>query len=285
MRCIYVLVTFVAVMGLVVPGSADAVPAHTSYVALGDSYASGAGIPPAVGDPRCTRSGDDYPSLTARALGVANFTDVTCTSAQLVNMAAPQPATGQPAQFDALKPDTDLVTVGMGLNDSNLFPVLSLCTAIGVFFPDGAPCTVLLNLFGFDYAAGLVTSEAPGIGAMLQGIHQRSPRAKVLVVGLPSFLPEVPTQCRPQAIFSTGDMPYLSGLIRTMNEVLRDQAQRNGASYVDVYSSSVGHDMCQPDDRKWAEGLFPTHPAAVSHPNLFGMENESAQVVAALGVS
>ena len=52
--------------------------------------------------------------------------------------------------------------------------------------------------------------------------------------------------------------------------------------FVDVYSSSVGHDFCQPPGTKWVEGLLPTSPAAPVHPNALGMANTAAQVVSAL---
>ena len=50
-----------------------------AYVALGDSYTSGPGIPGQVpGSLLCFRSDHNYPSLLARAINPASFTDVSC---------------------------------------------------------------------------------------------------------------------------------------------------------------------------------------------------------------
>lgn len=281
MRRIAALLTVALAIAVLGSPTASAAPKYTDYVALGDSMAAGSGIPSDSGDIACNRSGNDYPALTARALGVQTFTDVSCAKAALIHMTTPQIEAGRP-QFDALTAHTDLVTVTMGLNDSSLLPVMAGCGFVGLLFPGGAPCTVLMNLFGFDYAAGLVRVQAPRIGEMLRGIHERSPNAKLLVVGLPTFLPEAPTDCWPNMPFSYGDVPYLSSLFRDLNTMLREQADGNGATFVDTDSSSKGHDMCQPVGQRWIEGLVPTDRAVPAHPNLAGTQNMSAQIVAAL---
>src|SRR5689334_6315092 len=106
---------------LVVTGAATAhaSPRFTHYVALGDSYAAIASLLTVHGTPGCFRSADNYPSNVARELGVATFTDVTCSSATTGHLTAPQ-ATGlgtNPPQFDALTADTDLVSLTIGGND------------------------------------------------------------------------------------------------------------------------------------------------------------------------
>ena len=63
--------------------AASAAQAAGIYVALGDSYTSAPLVPNQHGQPiDCGRSDRNYPSLTAPALGVARFTDVSCGSAQ-----------------------------------------------------------------------------------------------------------------------------------------------------------------------------------------------------------
>src|SRR5258708_24306794 len=95
------------------------------YVALGDSYTSAPVIPNQHGDPiDCGRSDHNYPSLVAEALGAATFVDVSCGSAETKHMTEPQtglPLGGtNPPQFNALRPDATLVTVGIGGNDAGL---------------------------------------------------------------------------------------------------------------------------------------------------------------------
>ncbi|NEE44856.1 SGNH/GDSL hydrolase family protein, partial [Streptomyces sp. SID8455] len=53
-------------------------PVH--YVALGDSFSSGPGIPEQT-DAACGRSSRNYPALVAAALPVASFADATCAGA------------------------------------------------------------------------------------------------------------------------------------------------------------------------------------------------------------
>ena len=98
-------------------GPADAAPATrltppvvTRYVALGDSYTAGPLIPVTQVANGCFRSTNNYPSLVARALAVPTFVDVSCSGAQTKDMTTGQ-LPGVAPQFDALTPDTDLVSV------------------------------------------------------------------------------------------------------------------------------------------------------------------------------
>ncbi len=90
-----VLVTVAAVLtllGLPTTGAANTVNAPEHYVALGDSYASGPGIPEQRADPiGCQRSTHNYPALLAQALGIRDYTDISCGGAKTDDMTAPQP--------------------------------------------------------------------------------------------------------------------------------------------------------------------------------------------------
>ncbi len=75
--------TVLALLGLSTTGAAKAVDAPQHYVALGDSYASGPGIPAQRADPiGCQRSTHNYPALLAQALGIRDYTDVSCGGAR-----------------------------------------------------------------------------------------------------------------------------------------------------------------------------------------------------------
>ena len=79
------------------------------YVALGDSYTSGAGLPGTrPGAAGCGQSALAYPTLVAKALDV-RLTDVSCGGATTED--------GTELQLDAVTRGTDLVTVGLGGND------------------------------------------------------------------------------------------------------------------------------------------------------------------------
>ncbi|GAA2786332.1 SGNH/GDSL hydrolase family protein [Saccharopolyspora taberi] len=254
---------------------------YASYVALGDSFSSASGVPNQV-SLNCTRSDNNYPSLVAKELKPSSLTDVTCGGATTVDMTGLQLPTMNPPQFGALKPDTELVTVGIGGNDVPFAGVVMTCGSMGAFQPVGSPCKDHYTRGGTDRLAADIHKVGPKVGAVLDGIHQRSPRAKVLLVGYPALMPESGSGCWPAIPISAGDAPYLRDATKLLNTVLAQQAAAHGATYVDVYTSSIGHDLCALPGVKWVEGLLPTSPSAPIHPNLQGTQNQARQVLAAL---
>ena len=111
------------------------------YIALGDSYTSGPLVPMQHGDPiDCGRSDRNYPSLIAEEFKPETFIDVSCGSAQTKHMTEPQdglPLGGtNPPQFNALREDATLVTVGIGGNDAGLVGVAEDCAQLGLTDPN-----------------------------------------------------------------------------------------------------------------------------------------------------
>jgi hypothetical protein len=75
--------TVLALLGLPATGAAKTVGASKHYVALGDSYASGPGIPEQRADPvGCQRSTHNHPALLADAVRIRDYTDVNCGGAR-----------------------------------------------------------------------------------------------------------------------------------------------------------------------------------------------------------
>ncbi len=64
--------------------------------------------------------------------------------------------------------------------------------------------------------------------------------------------------------------------------VIRSAAQSGGATYVDTYTSSIGHDACKAPGTAWVNGIIPTSPAYPLHPNQAGEFNMATQVLAHL---
>ena len=58
--------------------------------------------------------------------------------------------------------------------------------------------------------------------------------------------------------------------------MLAAQAAAAGATYVDVYGPSLGHDACQLPGIRWVEPVVPLSPAAPVHPNALGMQGMAA---------
>ena len=118
---------------------------------------------------------------------------------------------------------------------------------------------------------------------MLQGIHERSPQARVLIVGYPAVAPTNGKGCYPLVPLSDDDMTYLDGKLRAINTMIAEQAAANDAEYVDTYAESVGHDVCTLPPTRWFEGLVPTMPAFPIHPNVLGEASMARSVLRVLG--
>ncbi|RFU41287.1 SGNH/GDSL hydrolase family protein [Actinomadura logoneensis] len=244
------------------------------YAALGDSFTSGPLIPRQHGLAGCLRSDHNYPSLLAASLH-ARLTDVSCTGADTSDMTHPQlTATGvNPAQLDAVTRDTDLVTLGVGGNDIGFTQVVLTCATESLRSPMGAPCAR-------HYRSGIdarIRKTAPKVAKVLRGVHARAPHARVLLVGYMRLLPDA-AGCWPLVPFAAGDVPFLNSTERELNTMLRKTAAANGATFVDTYAGTTGHDVCAPPAARWVEGMLPSHKAAPAHPNELGMRQVAARI-------
>ncbi|MER6026042.1 SGNH/GDSL hydrolase family protein [Streptomyces sp. NPDC001851] len=247
------------------------------YVALGDSYTSGPGIPRQV-DAGCARSDHNYPSLVAAQRQVTVFTDVSCAGATTAEMWRAQG--GNPPQLDALGRDTDLVTVQIGGNDVGFGSIIATCAHLAAQDPTGDPCERAYTASGYDELALAVLRTAPKVDRVLRSVHARAPHARVVVVGYPDLLPDDGSGCFPQVPFAQQDFAYLRDTEKRLNLMLRVVAGLNRAEYVDTYGPTVGHDMCKAPADRWIEPLQPASPAAPAHPNATG---EQAMAQAVLG--
>jgi lysophospholipase L1-like esterase len=267
--------------------SAGAAQAAGVYVALGDSYTSAPLVPNQHGDPiDCGRSDHNYPSLVAAEFSVDTFVDVSCGSAQTKHMTEPQsdlPLGGtNPPQFNGLRADATLVTVGIGGNDAGLVGVAETCAQLGATDPMGTSCRDHWAPGGKDQVAARIEETKPKIAAVLQGIHQRAPQARVAIVGYPDVLPKNGESCWPMVPLSPDDIRYIDELIVRINAMIAGQAAANDADFVDTYRDSGGHDVCKLPPNRWFEGLAPTEPAYPLHPNAKGEASMARSAIAVL---
>jgi lysophospholipase L1-like esterase len=268
------------------PTSSAAATLGGPYVALGDSYAAGPGIAnQEASSLLCLRSDHDYPTLVAQAVSPTAFTDVSCSGAITNDMTGSQ--LGAAPQFDALNAGDKLVTLTIGGNDAGFAGIVVTCVALALTDPGGAPCENHYVSGGTDQLAATFAQVGPKVGAVLRGIHQRAPHARVLLVGYPDILPNSQATCAPgnpnDGLIATGDFPWLDSEERGLNGVLADEAAANGATFVDTFTSSVGHDICQAAGTRWIEGVFDIENGGPVHPNGLGMANDARQILAALG--
>jgi lysophospholipase L1-like esterase len=230
-------------------------------VALGDSFTSAPLVPVTDVANGCFRSSANYPALVARALG-AKLDDRSCGGAQIVHLGTSQ-YPEVPAQLTALKPDTDLVTIGMGGNDGGVFEKLTReCPRLRARDPRGAPCEAAMTASGADVLLASLASTATRLTAALEEVHEKSPEARVLVVGYPQIV-AARSRCTLLPL-AAGDFAYAAKVNVALNDALRRAAQASGSTYVDV-AREGGHDICSDDP--WVNGpVNDQQRAAAYHP-------------------
>jgi len=280
LRLNVMLVLVVGALGACLPSVANA--AGASYVALGDSYTAGPGILPAspTAPADCAQSAANYPHLDALFLGLS-LTDVSCSGAKTENFTNEQFPGVTPPQFNALKPTTRVVTVGMGGNDFNLFAtLLEKCTIIdyysgylATYGNVGAPCQSALEPL---VQADLKGDVAPSNAALAQ-IRSLSPNAKVFVVGYPEITPA--NGFCPTAIpWTTGDLTWFRNVERQGNALKEAGAIANHDIFVDTFTPSIGHNACEPVGTRWIEPLIGSLTGVPVHPNATGQQADAIDV-------
>jgi lysophospholipase L1-like esterase len=276
LRRVRVLVVVASIAGALTVGAGGAWAAN--WAGLGDSYAAGPLIPNQQLNPLgCLRSDHNFAHLAAATLG-RSLADVSCSGAKTDDMTAPQDVTlgPNPPQFNALTTDTQVVTLQIGGNDIGFTSILQNCATANPF---AHPCRDRYVVDGRDTLADKIAATAPKIAAVLQGIHARSPSARVFVVNYAAILPETGSGCWPQVPIAFTDVPYLRSVEKKLNAMLAEKAAANGAGIVDDYTASIGRDACRSASTRWVEPLVPGNAAAPFHPNARGEAGIAAVVV------
>ncbi len=248
-------VVLAALGAVAVTGAAARADEQGTYVALGDSYASGVGAGP-YEDGACLRSvGRSYPARWAaghaggaQQLGLV---DRTCAGATI--------DTVRRDQLAALDARTRWVTVTVGGNDAGFSSTLQQCLQGGDAACHSAARTSI----------GTMTTRLPGALDGLYGeIRGRAPNARVVVVGYPHLVsrPGAGPACGP---LSDGKRGSLNAAADTLAEVIRNRAARHsGFTFVDGRAVFAGHEACSAEP--WIHALAQNaaesfHPTADGH--------------------
>lgn len=243
-----------------------------TMVAIGDSQAAG----PLVTTQNswdCLRSNDNWPSVAARTLG-ASLTDVTCSGATTADLTGRRFGYMAP-QLDAVKPDTDIVTITIGANDLNLGVLVPSCMQ-----PLPAPFGIACSRYQPDNYTAQIDAVGTRIAAAVQSVHTRAPGAEVYLVSYYTYWGT--SGCYPIDPIWSVDAQWLQSIFDRLNAKLSAVASGNDATYVDLATPSRDHGVCAPVATKWVEGLIPTSVAAPYHPNALGNRQGGAIVAAAL---
>jgi hypothetical protein len=276
------LIGLLCVLAAMIAGLAASASARAdNYVSLGDSYAAGPLVPNLIGSPfGCIRSDHNYSHLAAGGIGLP-LRDPSCSGATTNDMTNPQnvdPDGPNPPQFNSLDASTKVVSLTIGGNDIGFSSIAESCIT---YNPFSHPCKDKYDSGGVDQISQRIQATAPKVAAVLQGIHSRSPSARVFVVNYPAIFPETGSGCWPQMPISFSDTPYLRAKEQELNQMLATQAAANGATLVSWYAASIGHDACKSSSVRWVEPLVPGNSAAPIHPNLAGMTGAASVLVAA----
>jgi hypothetical protein len=262
-----------------------------SYVALGDSYTSGPAIPTQLSPTTapsapstCLRSNENYPTLTAQALGL-DLTDVSCGGATTADLTGPQ-GSGIPAQLSALGPSTSLVSVGIGGNDLGYSTIAANCAAYTPWGPTkvGWSCESHYTAGGVDQLAAATAAVGAKVSAVLADIRVRAEHARVFVIGYPDIVPPTGSGCWPALPFTSTDTAYLRHVEAGLNSALAAAAAGAGDVYVDMATPSASHSACTSDDTRWVEPIVPSPGSYPLHPDATGMAGMAQVLEAAMRV-
>ncbi|MGZ4550035.1 MAG: SGNH/GDSL hydrolase family protein [Blastococcus sp.] len=277
-----VVAATVAVGVVATAPASQAAPAPLRYVALGDSYSAASGnVPPdPTAAPQCLRSTANYPHDIAGAIG-AQLADVTCGAADTSDYFTAQ-YNGVPPQLAALRADTQLVTMTIGGNDSNVFidSIVECGTAGASTAGQGSPCK---DKYGSSFEDTIRNTTYPSLVRALKAVHAKSPTAKVAILGYPWILPPT-VGCFDKMPIATGDVPYLHHEEWTLNDAVRRAAAATGSTYVDMNTVSTGHDACQPIGTRWIEPVTQGTNPVIVHPNALGETHMATQARKVLGL-
>lgn len=219
--------------------------AIASYVAIGDGFTAAPYVGRTTAADGCLRSDGNYPQQVASALGVADFRDVSCVGATTKAVTDTfKPAGAKKsvkAQLDAVTKDTQLVTIGIGIQDGGfLNSLFHLCVS---------------TVCGSNVPAGTVKSQLATIGReltdVIRDVTARAPGAYVVVVGYPELMP-LDQDCATMPKMDDTQFFYTNQGWDQFTTSVGSAARQAGATYVDVRRLTANHGPCS--DEPWVNG-------------------------------
>jgi len=229
------------------------------------------------------RSRENYPHLLARARGLA-LTDVTCSGATARQLLEGGPFR-QPPQVDALRSQTDLVTVTVGGNDVSYVGNLLVWSRQDA--PKQTPLLwrLLLSQPTLEVAVDQACAALPALLLRIADeVRRRSPNATLVFVDYATTLPET-DGCFDHVPLSEGHLQRGRFVAHRLAEITAQAAHDADAVLVRASEATRGHDACSGEP--WMEGyVLPAIPFRFApiayHPNAAGMRAVAAAINQAL---
>jgi lysophospholipase L1-like esterase len=240
-----------------------------SYVAMGSSFGAGPGLQPRDrSGPRFSgRSTRNYAHLFASFAGL-DLSDVTY-SGETIRQLLHGTRHARPPQVDAVHADTSLVTITGGGNDIGYLPGLTLAS---VPLPVGLLLGGRRRLRGFTDAARVddrFRHLESDLGALLERIRERAPRARIVIVDYLTILPPASLSAPP---LSDEVAAWGRGVAARLSDTLARAAADADADFVPVGAASRDHHAwaAAPWTRRFHYSL---RGGAPYHPTLDGMQH------------
>lgn len=264
------------------PKPRPAVARSATYVALGDSFASGVGSGGPYTGGSCMRSTTSYPGLLDRAGRVATAVNAACGGAKVEQVRASQLSVLRAAEAKSGSKGVGLVTISVGGNDIGYSSLLVTCA------------TTPADCQRPEFLAKVARSTA-ALGATLTPLYREiratAPAARIVVMGYPAFFPEKPSSLWAVST-PVGDVRVGVTLQRTVNRViaglnaqLAASAAASGSGAEVLIPRFSGHDLTVPRAERWINGvvLENGNPSPDSlHPSAAGYQALARQLTAAI---
>ena len=236
----------------------------STYVALGDSYASGTGAGSYLADgTSCYRSTNSYPVLLAGANNlVLDFQ--ACSGSTIDDVRS--------SQLVTLTSATTYVTVTAGGNDVGFADTITTCLGI-----DTGACLAKVAA-----AEGVIATELPWrLRTLYTDVRGKAPGAKVVATTYPRLFNG--RTCHPLTSFTSAEMSAMNAAADKLADAIRDAAAEAGVGFADVRTPFHGHAVC--DSAPWINNVDILRRYNSFHPNATGQASGySPTVKAALGL-
>ncbi len=232
--------------------AAPTVAPAVNYVALGDSYSSGAGAGDYISSSgSCDRSTLAYPEQWADANSPASFVSVACSGATTADVLD--------SQVSALSFSTTLVSITIGGNDAGFSGVMETCVL--------SPTSSCLNAVAA--AEAFIANQLPArLDTTLQTIRADAPSATVVVLGYPDLYDL--SESGSCIGLSTADRTALNQGADALDGALQTAALANDDTFADVRPQFAGHEICDSD--RWLHSVDVFAIGSSYHPTAAGQD-------------
>lgn len=263
-------------VGVALPAAADS--GGATYVAIGDSFAAGTGVPPyTAGDSAaCLRSQtSSYPTLLSKWREFRGLDDVTCSGATTTTVE-------QQIGAAEIGPRTRSVTLTVGGNDIGWSQALAGCI--------GTPqvCSA-----AFAETAARVPGVTASIIGLIRSIVAKAPNADIYVTGYPYLFGDFRGTCDvgvspagTPIVVDRAIATNVNAIIFGLNAAIARGVVKSGerhVTYVSISAFSLSHGLCG-SGTDWINGVLFSggYPLPVSlHPNVAGEKAYAQRVLLA----